>query len=186
MVDILVENLKEEPFDFNERFSLHGKNRPQIHRLLARMTDFVETGSKRSSSYAEYTRRGASDGYEVEHIWADHPERHKDEFPHPKDFSEYRNRIGGLLLLPKSVNASYSDKPYSLKRDLYFGQNLLAASLHENAYKNNPSFMNFIQKTKLGFKSHPEFKKADLDARQNLYRALAEQIWNPESLRGYA
>ena len=31
-------------------------------------------------------------------------------------------------------------------------------------------------------KAHAEFRKADLDARQELYRQIAEQIWNPESL----
>ena len=31
-------------------------------------------------------------------------------------------------------------------------------------------------------KSHAEFRKADLDARQELYRQIAEQLWNPESL----
>jgi hypothetical protein len=44
--------------------------------------------------------------YEVEHVWADHLEQHTDEFQHPADFAEHRNRIGGLLLLPKSFNAS--------------------------------------------------------------------------------
>jgi len=88
-------------------------NGKQIHRLLARMTDYVETQSGRASRYAEYIQRRGKNGYEVEHIWADHPERHQDEFGHPTDFAEYRNRIGGLLLLPKSFNASYGDMPYS-------------------------------------------------------------------------
>ena len=32
------------------------------------------------------------------------------------------------------------------------------------------------------FRGHAEFKKADLDARQDLYRRLAEQIWNLDRL----
>src|SRR6202040_3549750 len=95
-----------ETFVSNESFRLHGMNGRQIHRLLARMTDFVETRSGRPSHYNEYIQRGGNSGYEVEHIWANHPERHEDEFSHPSDFAEYRNRIGGLLLLPKSFNAS--------------------------------------------------------------------------------
>jgi len=157
-------------------------NTPQIHRLLARITDFVETGAGRTSRYQEYMQRGKN-GYEVEHIWADHPERHEDEFDHPADFTEYRNRIGGLLLLPKSFNASYGDKPYEDKREYYFGQNLLAQSLHENAYKNDPGFQRFVNETGLVFRPHVEFKKADMDARQALYRKIAEQIWNPDKLR---
>ncbi len=59
------------------------------------------------SHYVEYTQRGGKNGYEIEHIWANQPERHKDEFAHPSEFRDYRNRIGGLLLLPKKFNAAY-------------------------------------------------------------------------------
>ena len=31
------------------------------------------------------------------------------------EFEAYRNRIGGLLLLPKSINASSGDDPYAKK-----------------------------------------------------------------------
>ncbi len=170
-----------ETFASNDRFHLHGMNRPQIHRLLARMTDYVETRSGLTSHYGEYIQRGRK-GYEIEHIWADHPDRHTDEFAHPNDFQEYRNRIGGLLLLPRSFNASYGDLPYAEKRGHYLSQNLLARSLHEQAYDHNPGFQRFIEVSGLPFRAHPEFRKADLDARQQLYQQLAEQIWNPERL----
>lgn len=185
LAGILTERLEaeEETFTSNERFHLHGQNRRQIHRLIARMTDYVETHSGRQSHYAEYIQRRNKNGYEVEHIWANHPERHEEEFSHPADFTEYRNRIGGLLLLPKSFNASYRDNPYADKRKHYFGQNLLAQSLHENAYKHDPGFRRFIDRSGLPFQAHAEFKKVDMDARQDLYRSLAEQIWNPENLQ---
>ena len=120
-----------ETFESNEGFRLHGMNGRQIHRLLARMTDFMETRSGIPSHYVDYAKRGGKDGYEIEHIWADHPEHHADEFTHPSDFAEYRNRIGGLLLLPKSFNASYGDLPYAEKLAHYDSQNLLARSLNE-------------------------------------------------------
>ena len=63
------------------------------------------------------------------------------------EFAEYRNRIGGLLLLPKSFNASYGDLPYAEKRGHYLGQNLLARSLHEQAYDHNPGFRRFIEES---------------------------------------
>lgn len=185
LAGILIERLdaEEHTFASNERFHLHGMNGRQIHRLLARMTDYVETRSGQASRYAEYIQRRGKNGYEVEHIWANHPNRHTDEFAHPTDFAEYRNRIGGLLLLPKSFNASYGDKPYAEKREHYFGQNLLAQSLHETAYDHNPGFRRFREESGLNFQPLAEFKKADLDARQALYREIAEQIWSPDALR---
>lgn len=184
LTDILIKYLVDEKYTFssNERFHLHGRNGPQIHRLLAHMTDYVETRSEKPSRYSEYIQRGGKNGYEIEHIWANHFDQHTDEFTHPSDFDGYRDRIGGLLLIPKKDNASYGDKPYAEKRKHYLKQNLLAQSLHEDAYKHNPGFCKFLKESGLKFKSHNEFKKKDLDDRQELYRTLAEQIWNPENL----
>jgi hypothetical protein len=184
LIDLLGERLNSESETFlsNEVFRLHGMNGRQIHRLLARMTEFVETSSGMPSHYADYAKRGGKGGFEIEHIWADHPERHEDEFAHPSEFSEYRNRIGDLLLLPKSFNASYGDLPYEEKLVHYDSQNLLARSLNENAYDHNPGFRRFIDESGLEFHPHPAFHKADLDSRQELYRQLANHIWNPGRL----
>lgn len=177
---ILTQRLAEdqETFARNERFALHGMNGRVIHRLLARMTDYLETRSGLASRYAEYMATGKK-RYEIEHIWADHPERHQDEFSHPSDFAGMRNRIGGLLLLPKSFNASYGDLTYEEKLPHYFGQNLLARSLHPQCYENNPGFLRFVQETGLPFKPLPVFKTAQMEERSLLYLKLAEHIWNP-------
>ena len=175
-----------ETFQSNESFRLHGMNGRQIHRLLARMTDFVETQSELPSHYVDYARRGGKDGFEIEHIWADHPERHEDEFAHPSEFAEYRNRIGDLLLLPKSFNAAYGDLPYEDKLVHYDSQNLLARSLGELAYERNPGFRRFRERTGLPFTAHARFRKADLDNRQALYGQLVEYIWNPGRLEAAA
>ncbi len=184
LVPLLLERLEadKETFLSNERFKLHGMNGKLIHRLLARMIDYIETQSGRASRYNEYIHRRGKNGYEVEHIWANHPERHADEFAHPADFEEYRNRIGGLLLLPKSFNASYGDLPYAKKKENYYSQNLLAQSLNDKAYSHDPGFRRFIDATKLSFKPHAAFKKADLDARQELYLKIAEHIWSPDAI----
>ena len=181
---ILYAWLKYEtlPFADNELFHLHGGNRRKIFLILARMTDYVEVQSGESSRYLEYMRTGKNP-YEIEHIWANHLEYHADEFSHESEFQAYRDRIGALLLLPKSDNTSSGDDPYCKKLGVYSGRNLLARSLLEQTYKNNPGFRRFRETSGLEFKPHPEFKKADLDDRQDLYLQIAEQIWNPECLR---
>ena len=182
--NILYIRLEDQtlPFANNGLFHLHGGNRRKIFLILARMTDYVEVQSGGSSRYLEYMRTGKN-SYEIEHIWANHLEHHSNEFFHESEFEAYRNRIGGLLLLPKSINASSGDDPYAKKCKVYAGQNLLARSLTEQAYRNNPGFIRFKEDSGLLFHQHPEFKKADLDARQELYLRLTEQIWNPECLR---
>jgi hypothetical protein len=170
-----------ETFQSNDRLRVHQQNRYAIHRILARLTDYVETQSGQQSRYAEYIADGAG-RYEVEHIWADHPERHTDEFDHSSDFGEHRNRIGGLLLLPKPFNASYGDLPYEEKLAHYRTQNLLAHSLHADCYTRNPGFVRFVNESGLPFRPFEVFTKSDIDDRGNLYRRLAERVWNPEDL----
>lgn len=46
----------------------------------------------------------------------------------------------------------------------------------------NPGFRCFIMESSLPFRAHAKFRNDDLEARQNLYRRLAKQIWGPEQL----
>ncbi|MBA7498366.1 hypothetical protein ES704_01101 [subsurface metagenome] len=183
LADILINKLINEPINFgsNDRLYLHQQNRHFIRHLLARITDFIETSSGLPSQFTDYIAEGKN-RYEIEHIWADHPERHTDEFSSAADFAEYRNRIGGLLLLPKSFNSSYGDLPFAEKLPYYFGQNLLAKSLHKDCYKHNPGFMRFKENVSLPFKPHSEFKKKNMDDRQVLYRKIVELVWSPKRI----
>jgi hypothetical protein len=90
--------------------------------------------------------------------------------------------IGGPLVLSKSFNANYGNLPCAEKRGRYLGQNLLARSLHEQAYDHNPHFRRLVVESGLAFRPPAEFRKADLDARKELCRALAERIWSPGRL----
>jgi len=183
LVQILKDRLAAENEDFttNDRLRMHQQNRYAIQELLARMTDFMERESGIPSRFEEYVASGKNK-YEIEHIWANHFERHLDEFGHEADFQEFRNRIGGLLILPKSFNASYSDKPYQEKLKHYFGQNLLAKSLNKDCYEHNPGFLRFIKESGLSFKPHAEFRKKDLEERSKLYQDIAEELWSPSRL----
>jgi hypothetical protein len=172
---------EKETFESNDRLRLHQQNRRALHRILARMTEYVETNSGLPSRYLEYVSEGST-RFEVEHIWANLPERHMHEFSHPADFHEFRNRIGGLLLLPKSFNASYGDLSYPDKLAHYNTQNLLARSLHIQCYDHNPGFLRFKEQSGLPFKPLPSFGKVELEHRGELYRQLAMRIWDPADL----
>jgi hypothetical protein len=180
--DILTEKLEEEKdiyFSKNERFHLHGGNTRQMRLILARFTAYLEAQCGQDVHFADYVERRGKKGYDVEHIWANHPERHKDEFEHAADFHDYRNRVGGLLLLPKAFNQSYSDLPYADKLKHYRGQNLLAQTFSSDTYDHNPGLKRFLESSGLKFHAHAAFKKADIEARSELYSKLAETIWNP-------
>jgi hypothetical protein len=174
----------EESFDGNDRFAMHQQNTWQVHLLLARLTEWVETESSVPSRYEEFVTGQGKLRFEVEHIWANMPERHTDDFDSPGVFRDYRNRIGGLLILPKSFNASFGALPFDEKVKHYGAQNLLAASLYETTYERNPGFQHMIARTGLPFRPYPQLGKAQFDERQDLYRQIANQVWNPDLLLG--
>ena len=171
---------EDERLDGILSFRLTQRNRSHIHYLLARITAWLDVELGTGTSLADYLDRSRAHPYEVEHIWANKFERHTDEFPTVYEFEDHRNKFGDLLLLPKDFNASYGAMPYREKVQHYSGQNFLAKSLHPLAYEHHPSFDRLRAAYGLAFEPYPEtFTKDDIDARQDLYRELAEIVWNP-------
>lgn len=162
-------------------FRLHGQNRVFVKFLLSRMTSFVEHQAGMSASFEKYYHNPNGKPYEVEHIWADKFIEHRDEFEQEWDFQEFRNRLGGLILLPRGTNQSFNDKPYSDKLKHYIKENLLAQALCELTYQNNPNFLSMKKALDLPFKPHADFKKADIQERQSLYKAICESIWGTKA-----
>jgi len=185
LATILTAKLDEDEYDFdkNPNYYLHGQNRKQILRILARITDYLEKEAQvPGDGYEKYVTTRGQKRYEVEHIWANKPERHEDEFDHESQFQDWRNKIGGLLLLPKKFNASYGDLTYEKKRPHYNSQNILARTLCDEAYDHNPGLRQFMERTGIELRPHAEFKKTDLEARQKLYLELAKRVWDPAQI----
>jgi len=171
----------EESFDGVASLYMHQQNRYRVHFLLARVTHHIEKICGVESSFLTYVSRDIKKPFEIEHIWADQYDQHTDEFNNEYDFAQYRNRIGGLLLLPRGFNQSLGSGTYQEKLDAYFGQNMLARTLHPNCYKNNPSFISYVSRSGLPFKPYPtDFTRTSLEERQELYRLICEEIWSPE------
>jgi hypothetical protein len=181
LVPLLTAKVEEMPdaFSANDRFRLHQQNRYQVHYLLARITRHIEEQVGVQGSFYDYVRRDAGKPFEIEHIWANQPRRYAHLFARESDFDEYRNHIGDLILLPHGINQSLGDKPYAEKVPSYATQNLLARSLTEQGYQNNPAFKAYTQRSGLDFHAYPTFDKTDLDERQALYQRICEEIWSP-------
>ncbi|MDP2728872.1 MAG: DUF262 domain-containing protein [Dehalococcoidales bacterium] len=170
----------EESFAGVKDFYVHQQNRGYVHILLARITHHIAQKCGIDSNILIYLDRTVKHPFQVEHIWANDYEQHKSEFRNEYEFSEFRNRFGGLILLPDDFNKSYGKKKYIEKLDAYLGQNVLAKTLHPEWYKNNPSFLQYKTQSSLPFKAYPtEFTKASLNERQELYRLICEEIWSP-------
>lgn len=186
--DKLITRLANEQkeLSLDDQPYLNNWNAKSLHRQLARFTHWLEEQSGQPGRYLEYIVRSGKNAYEIEHLWANHFERHTDEFAHAQEFSAHRNRVGGLVLLPKKINASLNDKAYSDKLEHYQSENLLARSLHPMCYVHNPGFLKLKAETGLPFKAFTEFKKANFDERFSLYKGIAELLWSADRLKEVA
>lgn len=166
-------------FDGLANHTLRHGNRARTKYLLSRITAWLEVNvdsHPTPPTQAEVVYRLRA--HEIEHVWANHAD-YQPQVP-VRRFQAVRNRLGGLLLLPKDINAAFGDDRYEIKLQQYNSQNILARSLHPLCYEANPNFRRLIEAHKLPFQPFdPIFDEAAIEHRQRLYRRLCELVWDP-------
>lgn len=181
----LGENLKKEILELDQKweavddFRLHGMNRKFVKHLLSRVSSYVDGLVGKDTNYVSYHHPKGRQ-FEIEHIWGNKFEEHKDEFDQKEDFQEWRNSIGALILLPNGTNQSFNSDKYEHKLKHYIKENTYAQTLHSHYYEKNPNFLRSPIIKELDFKPHTEFKKEDISERQELVKRICENIWDTE------
>ncbi|MBQ6296379.1 MAG: DUF262 domain-containing protein [Selenomonadaceae bacterium] len=166
----------------HKQLKLNKSTKKSIKNLLARITSFIEEQTKVTPNYVTYMEKQTKNPFEVEHIICDHFNWFKGTFADEDEFDRYRNSIGALLLLRKSINASLKDSLYDVKLDKYCSTdgNIYAASLGAQTYQNNPRLKKFIADNNLPFEPFDKFGKAEIQKRTDLVVQLVNLIWNAE------
>lgn len=161
-------------------FRLNGYTKKYIKHMLARITGFIEEQTDVASNYCNYVNMQTKNPFEVEHIITDHYEWFTNEYTDQDDFARWRNNIGALLLLHKSINSSLNDKKYGYKLKKYCSNegNIYTESLGEQAYINNPRFKKFISDYNLLFVPYEQFGKKEILERNSLFIQLVNLVWN--------
>lgn len=161
--------------DSISNFKLHGNNKKYIKHILARITSYVEELSGgQNNLFTSYIQSTGKD-YEIEHIIGDNYSLFVNQFPSQKDFDEFRNSIGNLILLPNGTNQSLSNSGYDIKIKSYLRENILAKSLNSDFYKNNPNFLNNTKQ--FNFKGYADFGVKEVTERGGLYSEIINDIW---------
>lgn len=178
-------NLYFKPEDVLPDFGLNSFTKKYIKNLLARITGFIEENTGVASNYCNYMNTQTKNPFEIEHIISDHYERFTDEYIDQDDFRRWRNSIGALLLLHKSINASLNDNKYSEKIKKYCSNegNIYTESLGQSAYHNNPKFKKFIIDNGLKFKAYERFGKVEITERIALLVQLVNLVWNGDMFK---
>lgn len=179
---IQYDALSFDPYIALSDFGLNSFTKKYIKNILARVTSFIEENTGVASNYCNYMDIRTRNPFEIEHIISDHYEWYTDEYADQEDFKRWRNSVGALLLLHKSINASLNDSKYSYKLSKYCSNegNIYTESLGLLAYQNNPKFKKFIIEHSLNFKAYNQFGKSEITERIILLAQLVELIWNGE------
>ena len=165
-----------EDWDGVWEFGLHGMNRKFVKHLLSRVSSYIDNLVGKDTTYVTYHHPNGRQ-FEIEHIWANKFDEHRDEFDQAGEFQEWRNSLGALVLLPQGTNQSFSSDKYEDKLAHYIKENTYAQSLHPAYYDKNPNFLKSELVRELEFKPHPKFKKEDIGERQKLAQRICEQLW---------
>jgi len=174
--------------DSIDSFSYINATAQDLLHILARIGEYLEqaTGQTNKVGFKTYIdRKKGNNTFDIEHIFAENynifrnstPENEND-FENEKEFSELRNLIGALVLLPRSRNRSLKEQSYSSKLSKYSVENILAQSLSKNFYENNKFLRDALNETKLDLKPYETFNKKTMTERQRLYKEIAHRIWD--------
>ncbi|MDB7953147.1 GmrSD restriction endonuclease domain-containing protein [Faecalitalea cylindroides] len=175
-------NLAFDPAAALSDLRLNSFTKKYIKNILARITGYIEEQTGVASNYCNYMNTQTKNPFEIEHIITDHYEWFTAEYSDQDDFRRWRNSIGALLLLHKSINASLNDAKYDYKLKKYCSNegNIYTESLGELAYQNNPKFKKFIADNNLGFKAYASFGKNEIAERIAVLVDLVKLVWNDD------
>lgn len=123
------------------------------------------------------TRRGAVNGFHVEHIVARNDDNVALFDGDQERFDQERNRLGGILLLRGQDNISSGNEPYTVKLTTYANTLLWNETLREDSYKSKLDFTRWVQQSGLPFRPLPQFGPEEIEERQKLLFALCNLIW---------
>lgn len=167
--------------------------RQDLLHILSRLSDYLEVSLDMTNrvGFADYVSRTRdSRTFDIEHLIAnDLPGTNVDvvkaggvAYANNSDFTLSRNGISGLILLPRSRNRSMKDLPYSVKLQRYAGENVLAQTLTESFYLNQPNWMKFSAESAVTYQAMKHVDADSLLLRGEFYEALAKKIWSKGNL----
>ena len=175
-------NLEFNPSANFKDLRLNSFTKKYIKNILARVTSYIEKQTGIVSNYCNYMNTKTKNPFEIEHIISDHYDWFTSEYADNEDFKRWRNNIGALLLLHKSINASLNDAKYEYKLKKYCSNegNIYTESLGDLAYQNNPQFKKFIADKGLKFKPYTKFGKQEILERIDVLTELVKLVWNDD------
>lgn len=148
----------------------------RLRYILAKLTQHVELAAYGETEGTRWLGKYTSGGYEIEHIYPQTPGNDaKQEFGAATDVNVVE-RLGNLVLVEKSINASLGNRPFSQKKGVYPQSQLLLTRAVAERPKVGTNTK--IDAAVAGIEPFAEWNEQNLTKRQDMIRSLARSIWN--------
>lgn len=175
------------------KLSYGNTKRQDLLHLLARLADYLERALDLTNrvGFADYVDRTRdSRTFDIEHLIPDDFSQAVQDirnaggtpFSSKSEFSAKRDSIGGLILLPRGRNRSLQDMDYTSKLQRYSGENILAQTLTEGFFLNQPNWARFSSDTGITCDPVRYSDASAVDRRMDFYVQLTRKIWSKEQL----
>jgi hypothetical protein len=155
----------------------------RLRYILAKLTQHIDLNAYGETEGTKWLSRYTGGGFEIEHIFPQQPsEEAAAEFGAFED-PNVADRLGNLVLVEKSINASLGNRPYSLKRGVYRQSQLLLTKALAERPKIGANTKIDIAVAELD--PFTEWNEAAVIKRQEMLAALARSVWRlPQSSTG--
>lgn len=148
----------------------------RLRYILAKLTQQVELDAYGENETSRWLQHFVDTAYEIEHVFPQGAsDAAKAEFGSFTD-PAIAQRLGNLVLVEKSINASLGNRPYSYKRTVYpKSKHLLTRSLAESQRVGRDGR---IDRAVAGFTAFPEWNEKSVEQREAELAALARRTWD--------
>lgn len=169
-----------------------GIRKKQLFWMMAHMTARIEVEDEKTNPWLDFFRKDKK--YEIEHLLAANHEANSEIYSNQIELDLVRDKMGALLVLEKSANASLNDMSYVKKLKEYPKHGRIAELLSPESYDDKGDLTRRPRLNKF-FNNNPELKKylmphktmteSNIDIRSEFYRELAKIIWDHKVLHKY-
>ena len=148
----------------------------RLRYILAKLAQYIDLHAYGATEGTKWLSRYIEGGFEIEHIFPQQPSKEAaDEFG-AFDDQDVADRLGNLVLVEKSINASLGNRPYSQKRDVYIQSQLLLTKALAKRPKVGENTR--IDAAVAELNPAAEWNEAAVIERQEELATLARSAWN--------
>ena len=148
----------------------------RLRYILAKLAQYIDLRAYGATEGTKWLSRYTEGGFEIEHIFPQQPSEEAAAEFGTFDDQDIADRLGNLVLVERSINASLGNRPYSQKRDVYIqSQLLLTKALAERPRVGENTR---IDAAVAELNPGAEWNEAAVIKRQEELATLARSAWN--------